>query len=461
MKELEILDIPISDIEDNPYYERKFEEFDKEDIKQLSKSFRLGLLQPIIVRKNLKEGINGGKKYQLIAGKRRIKAVQLDGKDTIQAKIVEADDIESRIMSLSENYHRKDLTIKEKEKSIYNLWMMGNEKGIFPTFLEMEGWTGIPHQILSDIFSAERERSQDDSEEIQLASYKDLQRTKILKDYPAVRKLLLRGAIIHRTVKIFDITEAAKIIKKFITDLNQLVLLEITRLFINRKIKLNNLEDFLRLISSIIGEEDQKKVINKIIKDSEEEKINLYKLEHWIDVYNDSYDDIKEKLLNNNITADEALDLNFFELREQREKLLEELRKFDKEIKYIEKEKEKYIKEKQEALDSLDVKLVDGTTLIEAEKNKETNKILKQILKVKKDLIFFDSNQINNYDNEMKDKALEMVWEVYNHFHDILVELGEIPDEEEEIGSKTEETEYRTDEIDEKEEIEETYSNNN
>ena len=121
MKELKIIDIPIEDIEDNPFYARRFEEFDKEDIKQLSKSFeKSGLLNPIIVREKFTEEdqINKKTRYQLIAGKRRKKASELAGKKTIMARIVEADDIEVQIMSLAENYHRKDLSISEKENYI-------------------------------------------------------------------------------------------------------------------------------------------------------------------------------------------------------------------------------------------------------------------------------------------------------------------------------------------------------
>ena len=431
MKEIKIVDVPISDIDDNPFYARKFKEFDEEDIKELAKSFdKSGLLQPIIVRENV--GI--GRKYQLITGERRKKAFQLAGKEKIPAKIVEADDIEVKIMSLAENYHRKNLTVYEKEKSIYELWKSGNEKGIFHNNLSiMEEWTGVPHQTLSDIINAEKEKEDDTSEEIRLSTSKDLQRTRVLKDIPEVRKELLKGAVIKKTLKILEITDAAKIINKFINELHRDILIEISRLFIEKKIKINNLEDFINIIVSIKGidaskdTEDRKKVIKKIKKDAEEDHINIYNLKNFVEVYNQSFDDVKERLLNRVISIDEAKNLNLFEARVGREKILVDLRNYDKEIEYIEKEKIKYIREMQKNLDSFDEKEKKEHVTITGI-SEEENKIIKRIFKIRKDLLFFDYEDINNYDPDTRKKAIDMVWEVYNHYHEILVEIGEIED---------------------------------
>ena len=190
---------------------------DTEDIKRKKKSFeKSGLLNAIIVREVKREINNENKiKYQMIAGQRRKKAYQLTGKKLIQARIIEADDIEVQIISLIENYHRKDLTVSEKEKYIYKLWNNGNEKGIFHNNLSiMEDWTGVPHQVLSDIINAGKEKEKDESEVIQLSTSKDLQRTRALKNVPEIRKLLLEGVVIKKTIKAFELENLVKNIKK-------------------------------------------------------------------------------------------------------------------------------------------------------------------------------------------------------------------------------------------------------
>lgn len=423
----EIKDIPIDDIEDNPYSARRFEEFDKEDIKQLSKSFeKSGMLQPIVVREKEggKEGGNG-KKYQLIAGGRRKKAVQLSGKDTIQAKIVEADDIEVRIMSLAENYHRRDLTVEEREKSIYDLWNRGNQNGIFKNNLSvMEEWTGIPHQILSDIVNAGKEKEEDQSEEIQLSTSKDLQRTRSLKDIPDVRKELLKGVVTKQTLKVLEMESVVKIIKNYIDYLSPDILFDISKFIVEKKLKVNNLEDFITFIISI--EEDyRQRFIDKIRVD--ERNIDIYELKELIGIYNTSYDDVKEGILNKNITIGEAKNLNFFDTRAQREKVLVSLRNYDKEIEYLEKQKVKYVKDMLKKITIFDL---DEDEKEEDDDDKytheEDNKIIKRIMRVRKDLIFFNFEDIDTYDPDTRQKAVDMVWEVYEHYFDILVELGEL-----------------------------------
>lgn len=58
--------------------------------------------------------------------------------------------------------------------------------------------------------------------------------------------------------------------------------------------------------------------------------------------------------------------------------------------------------------------------------SEEEDKIINRIFKIRKDLLFFGAEDVENYDLEIRNKAIEMVWEVYNHYHEILVELGEI-----------------------------------
>lgn len=439
MKEIKTIDIPIEDIEDNPFYARRFEEFDKEDIKQLSKSFeRSGLLNPIIVREKTKEKDQGDKKikYQLIAGKRRKKAFEFAGRKTITARIVEADDMEVQIMSLAENYHRKDLSTSEKEDYIYKLWNSGNEKGIFHNNLHiMEEWTGIPHQILSDIVNAGKEKEQDDSDAIRLSTSKDLQRTRGIKDIPDIRKLLLESSVLKRKIKVLDLENLVKVSKKGKEEgLENDVLHCIIELVADKKLSPNNMQDIIDSIL-ILGKEDQIKIIEKLKRDEkstdkEKMNINIFELKTFIDVFIQSFDDIKEKLLSSTISFLEATELNKFKFRDQREKVLVELGQFDKKIKDVESKKLTYLRKRaQQARDLEDGNI--GTLDIDyiqkfGDIDEEELKVVDKIVKIKKELLHFEFEKINKFNIGNRDFAIEFLWEIYNKFHRILIDLGEI-----------------------------------
>ncbi len=436
MKDIKMLDIPIEDIEDNPFYPRRFEEFDVEDIKRMSKSFeRSGLLNAIIVREVIREIDNNKKiKYQLITGKRRMKAFKLTGKKIIPARIVEADDVEVQIMSLAENYHRKDLSISEKENYIYKLWNNGNEKGIFHNNLSiMEDWTGVPHQVLSDVVNAFKEKEQDDSEVVRLASSKDLQRTRGIKDTPKIRKLLLEGAVIKKTIKVLELENLVKEIKKAKEEnLKNDILYSIVELAIEKRLNTDDIKNIINFII-ILNEEDQQKIIEKLKRDAksaeDEAKINIFALKNFIDIYQVSHEDVKEKLLNNNISIKEAIELNKFNFRDQREKVLTDLRLYDHKITEIEKEKYSYLKKRTQhtkETENTDIdKYLDNTKIFKSPEEEEL-KLVDKIVKIKKELFHFDFDKINKLNPVNQNFAIEFLWEIYNKFHRILVDLGEI-----------------------------------
>lgn len=435
MKDIKMLDIPIEDIEDNPFYPRQFEEFDVEDIKRMSKSFeRSGLLNAIIVRE-VKREIDDDKKikYQLITGKRRMKAFKLTGKKTILARIVEADDLEVQIMSLAENYHRKDLSISEKENYIYKLWNNGNEKGIFHNNLSiMEDWTGVPHQVLSDVVNAFKEKEQDDSEVFRLATARDLTRTRGIKDLPKIRKLLLEGAVTKKTIKVLELENLVKEIKKGKEEnLKNDILYSIVELAIEKRLNTDDIKNIINFII-ILNEKDQQKIIEKLKRDAksaeDEAKINIFALKNFIDIYQVSHEDLKEKLLNNNISIKEAIELNKFNFRDQREKVLTDLRLYDHKITEIEKEKYSYLKKRtqrtKEPENNIDEYL--GNTKIFKSPEEEELKLVDKIVKIKKELFHLDFDKINRLNPVNQNFAIEFLWEIYNSFHRILVDLGEI-----------------------------------
>jgi ParB family chromosome partitioning protein len=99
-------ELPIDLIDANPYQPRQ--EFDPAELEGLADSLRThGVLQPIVVRPI-------GQRFQLVAGERRLRAVQILGWQNIPARIVDLDDQQTCELALVENLQRKDLNAIEK-----------------------------------------------------------------------------------------------------------------------------------------------------------------------------------------------------------------------------------------------------------------------------------------------------------------------------------------------------------
>lgn len=95
------VEIPLKLIDRSPYQPRM--EFREEDLKELSASIAAeGLLQPIVVRRK-------DKRYELIAGERRLRACQMLNFEKIPVRIVKASDASSAVISLIENLQRENL----------------------------------------------------------------------------------------------------------------------------------------------------------------------------------------------------------------------------------------------------------------------------------------------------------------------------------------------------------------
>lgn len=97
-----IVDVPLSQIEVNPYQPRKH--FDETALKELAESIKIhGIVQPVTVRRA------GGGKFQLIAGERRFRASKIAGLKTLPAYLRLADDQQMLEIGLIENIQREDL----------------------------------------------------------------------------------------------------------------------------------------------------------------------------------------------------------------------------------------------------------------------------------------------------------------------------------------------------------------
>ena len=106
--------IELQAIDPSPFQRRQH--FEEDKLKGLAASIEQdGLIEPIVVRPN-------GKRYELIAGERRWRAVRdYTDMETIAARIVDANDLQARRMSAAENLQREDLSAIEKIETIVEI----------------------------------------------------------------------------------------------------------------------------------------------------------------------------------------------------------------------------------------------------------------------------------------------------------------------------------------------------
>lgn len=98
----ELVEVDVADVLVNPFQPRR--EFDEDNLEELSNSIReVGLIHPPTVRR-----LTGGG-YELIAGERRLRAVQRAGIQRIPVLVHAASDHRSAQAALVENFQRVDL----------------------------------------------------------------------------------------------------------------------------------------------------------------------------------------------------------------------------------------------------------------------------------------------------------------------------------------------------------------
>ncbi|MDO4846937.1 MAG: ParB/RepB/Spo0J family partition protein [Clostridiaceae bacterium] len=110
----EVYDIPQDLIIPNPNQPRK--RFDFDGLEELAQSIREnGILQPITVRSTQ------DKKFELIAGERRLRAARLIGMTKIPALVIDIQQKDSALFALIENLQRQDLSFFEEAEAIETL----------------------------------------------------------------------------------------------------------------------------------------------------------------------------------------------------------------------------------------------------------------------------------------------------------------------------------------------------
>ena len=111
-------EIPIADISPAFYQSRRY--FESLPLDELSRSIkRYGVLQPILVRKS-------GKRFEVIAGERRIRAAYAAGLSKIPAIVSNMSDTEAVTCGILENLHRETLSFLDLSDSYVKLSEMEN-----------------------------------------------------------------------------------------------------------------------------------------------------------------------------------------------------------------------------------------------------------------------------------------------------------------------------------------------
>jgi ParB/RepB/Spo0J family partition protein len=108
--------LPVADIDPNPWNPRRFPARpDAEDQSLIASISRLGVQENLLVRP-LTDG-----RYQLVFGERRLRAATAAGCTYVPAVVRDLDDHESRVLTITENLHRKQLTFIDEADAVGGL----------------------------------------------------------------------------------------------------------------------------------------------------------------------------------------------------------------------------------------------------------------------------------------------------------------------------------------------------
>lgn len=105
--------VPVELIDPSPFQPRL--EISEEELTELANSIKQhGLLQPIVVRRK-------GRRFEVIAGERRLRAAKLAGLQRVPVVVKDVDDRDAAVLALVENLQRKDLNFWERAMAIKRL----------------------------------------------------------------------------------------------------------------------------------------------------------------------------------------------------------------------------------------------------------------------------------------------------------------------------------------------------
>ena len=164
-----------------------------------------GLIQPIVVRSNP----NKPGKYLITAGFRRWTSFKDD--QYIDCLVIEQSEFHAKLTALLENYVRENLSEKDHERLITELYEEGIKNKEWTNFTEMEKFTGIPRETINSHVNAYRDRKKLKMIDQPSVSTSDIIESRRLVDQPQLRIQLLNkrsngelkkeGHIVHKIVK--------------------------------------------------------------------------------------------------------------------------------------------------------------------------------------------------------------------------------------------------------------------
>lgn len=114
--------VHIEVIHPSPYNARRY--FADAELRSLAKSLETGQVAPVLLRPHP----SVRDEFELVAGERRYRAAQLAGMSHLHAVVQELDDRQARMLSLSENLFRKDLSAYEQTRGILDLLLLGAQR---------------------------------------------------------------------------------------------------------------------------------------------------------------------------------------------------------------------------------------------------------------------------------------------------------------------------------------------
>jgi ParB family chromosome partitioning protein len=114
-----IVDIPLDDIDPNPFQTR--EHFDEQGLAEMAQTMSdegVGVFGPVVTRRV-------GERYQLAYGERRLRAARIAGLQTFPVVIRDLEDTEMALISLVENVQRKEFEPIEEARAYRQIEEMG------------------------------------------------------------------------------------------------------------------------------------------------------------------------------------------------------------------------------------------------------------------------------------------------------------------------------------------------
>jgi ParB/RepB/Spo0J family partition protein len=315
MKVLETKIVDIKDINIGRCLIRSIETIkENEDLQNLLNSIdKMGQLHPCFVRQ-------ADDKYELVAGGRRYAALS-QKENKIEVKVVEATDLESIELGLSENLHRKDPDVNQRDTQIYRAWKLGKRSGQYICISDLAKKIAMSEHKVGEIISwgETREISKyKDNKVIQNATTVELAKTKPLAEYPELREKVLDLAQ-KKDIAAKDVTEVTKKIKTFMDE-------GVSKDHAAKAIDLvspptdvpkdNTKGDSTKCVSTIVG--------------TSITTLQPNKLADVLDTIKKSPPDIKKKLVEKRITLEHAKIANEFNTEEARNQILKEVKKIEK-----------------------------------------------------------------------------------------------------------------------------------